>query len=209
MGFTFRARWSGMASKQNPDLDRKMLTLTQMSIFIGVLGIIVGAIIGIMQLKGSSSAPQVVKEKTIIYRESDKSSGTSAQPSNQPSAKPVTQSVAHTAAAHKSTGDKAVSDVAEHTAASTPKPEPKSEPKPGTKPADPASKPAEPLTPATGGDTTTPPSKSIKPPFVRFPGGIHVLKPAGTATTPPAVNTTQPPTTIHLNPNIKLRKTGQ
>jgi hypothetical protein len=159
-----------MANKTNPDLDKKMLSLTQVSIFIGLLGIIVGAIIGILQIRGGS-ATQPVREKTIIIREQTVSSPqTAAQETIQQGAQPATKPMAQTSA-HKAT-------TAASTAPETANPA-KAEPQPTQSTAPPSGG----TTPGNGGGTLT------VPPLHRFPGGIHVFKPAPTSTSStPVVN---------------------
>jgi hypothetical protein len=155
-----------MADKTNPDLDRKMLSLTQVSIFIGVLGIIVGAIIGILQLRGGS-APQPVKEKTVIIRER-------IVPSAQDATQQPTQSAGQTASHKAETNTPAV-----HESVNPPKTEPKTEPaKTEPQPAKTKEPPTGGATPGNGGNTGT----VTVPPLHRFPGGIHIFKPTPTST---------------------------
>ena len=173
-----------MAKKTQPDLDKRMLSLTQIGVWVGILGLMTAVILGYLQLRGGNQPPPVSKEtKTIIYVIDSAGHRVPKEVQGTTSTQGAVTAGSHRAA---TSGTKTSSGTAHEE----------------SKPVEP--KPAEPAKPSGEGTTTTPEPGTFKPqpaltllrprPLLT---NIRVIPPSGTATST---------ATTPLKRDIRIRK---
>jgi len=178
-----------MAKKTGPDLDKRMLSLTQIGVWVGILGLMTAVILGYLQIRGGNQPPPVTKEtKTIIYVIDSAGHRVPKEVQSTTSTQGAVTAGSHRAA---TSGAKTTSETTHET----------------TKPAE--TKPAEPAKPSGESTTTatTPepgtfkPRPELTPLRPRFPGGFHVITPTNTAGSSGTSTATTP-----LKRDIRIRK---
>ena len=70
-----------MAKKTQPELDKKMLSLTQIGVWVGVLGLLTAVILGYLQLRGGGQLKVIERTiRTVFVSTPDKSGDKTSQP---------------------------------------------------------------------------------------------------------------------------------